>query len=674
MNIHKSILFIVLSLVIAHLAIGGEVDQQVILQTEKALGEKYPDSDAARIKNQVGQVATFWRAEDGDEQAFRNFCLEYYIADAAMLDSTFLRLDRNFEQVYGHALEVQRFVQRPTQLEVGPVYPVDYLFAEYDPFAHIVDDMFKTKIALVVLLNFPLHSLDDCLKNGANWSRKEWGETRLVQEFDSRVPAEIRQNINKAYVQADNYIAEYNIFMHHLLNQDGQRLFPEGLKLITHWGLRDELKAQYNNADGLPGQKMIQKVMERIITQEIPQVVINNDRVDWNPYDDKVFQDGKEIDASPEPDSRYQYLLDVFHAEKSSDPYYPNLPTLMKRRFERDREISEKNFREMLVRLLTDPLAKDVAKLIEKRLGRRLLPFDVWYNGFQKRADVDEVALDKIVGQKYPSVASFQNGLPDILMKLGFSEEKADYLASKIVVDPSRGSGHAMGAERREDKAHLRTRIPKGGMNYKGYNIAVHEFGHNVEQVFSLNGMDYVSLHGVPNNAFTEAFAFVFQSRDLELLGQAKPTADEEYLDALNNYWMTCEIAAVGLVDMDVWQWMYDHPQATPAELKNAVIDISKNVWNTYYAPLLGLKDEILLGVYSHMIVYGLYLPDYSLGHVIMFQIEKYLKDKNLGAEMERMCKLGRLTPDVWMQQAVGSPISVEPLLTSVREAVGVLK
>ena len=41
-----------------------------------------------------------------------------------------------------------------------------------------------------------------------------------------------------------------------------------------------------------------------------------------------------------------------------------------------------------------------------------------------------------------------------------------------------------MGAVRREDRAHLRTRIGAGGMDYKGYNIAIHELGHNVEQVF----------------------------------------------------------------------------------------------------------------------------------------------------------------------------------------------
>jgi len=32
-----------------------------------------------------------------------------------------------------------------------------------------------------------------------------------------------------------------------------------------------------------------------------------------------------------------------------------------------------------------------------------------------------------------------------------------------------------MGAEMRSEKAHLRTRVEKTGMNYKGYNIAIHE-------------------------------------------------------------------------------------------------------------------------------------------------------------------------------------------------------
>jgi hypothetical protein len=107
-------------------------------------------------------------------------------------------------------------------------------------------------------------------------------------------------------------------------------------------------------------------------------------------------------------------------------------------------------------------------------------------------------------------------------------------------------------------------------MDYKGFNIAVHEMGHNVEQTFSLKNIDYYTLQGVPNTAFTEALAFVFQAKDLELLGLSSPTAESRALQTLNDFWGTYEIAGVALVDMAMWHWMYDHPDATPEQLKNA--------------------------------------------------------------------------------------------------------
>ncbi len=64
-------------------------------------------------------------------------------------------------------------------------------------------------------------------------------------------------------------------------------------------------------------------------------------------------------------------------------------------------------------------------------------------------------------------------------------------------------------------------------MNYKGFNIAVHEMGHNVEQTLSLNDVDHALLSGVPGTAFTEALAFVFQGHDLELLGLGCPRCEE---------------------------------------------------------------------------------------------------------------------------------------------------
>ena len=649
---------------------GGDVEDNIILTTIDELLQTHGIASKSRIEKGVRQVADLWVEEDGTNQDFKDFCKKNFISDPDLLDATFNRLQDNMEQIYGHNHEINRDLLMPTQLDMGAILPVDYLFAEYDPFAHIEADLFKTKIAFVVLLNFPFSTLEERLRDGQGWSRMEWAQTRLVQKFSSRVPAFVNQQVTKAYVQADDYISNYNIYMHQLQNDKKERLFPKGLKLITHWGLRDELKAQYANPDGLKRQKMITKVMERIITQDIPEIVIDNESVTWNPFSNEVYKNGQKIKANPEPLDRYQHLLDIFHAEQLADKYNPRLPSKIDRRFKKDREIPEEKVEQILVTLLTDPVAKQVADLVSSRLGRDLQPFDIWYNGFKGSGDFSEKELDKKVSEKYKSVAAFQADVPVILSNLGFSPEKAHYLAGKIVVDPSRGAGHAMGAMRREDNAHLRTRIPLGGMNYKGYNIAIHELGHNVEQVFSLNGIDQIMLAGVPNTAFTEAFAFVFQSRDLELLGLSKEDPRADDLKALANYWATCEIGAVGLVDMKVWHWMYDHPKATTQELRNAVLDISQNVWNDYFAPLFGIKDVIFLGVYSHMIDIGLYLPDYSLGHIISFQIEQYLKDKNLAIEMERMCKIGSVTPDAWMQEAVGSPVSIEPLLNATRKAV----
>jgi hypothetical protein len=222
----------------------------------------------------------------------------------------------------------------------------------------------------------------------------------------------------------------------------------------------------------------------------------------------------------------------------------------------------------------------------------------------------------------------------------------------------------------RAAKAHLRTRVGKNGMDYKGYNIAVHELGHNVEQTFSMNKIDHTLLNGVPNNAFTEALAFVFQHRDLELLGLPKPTAEEKSLRALDDLWMTYEIAGVALVDMGVWHWMYDHPNATAAELKDAVVAISKGVWNKYYAGVFGKRDVVLLGIYSHMINNQLYLPDYPIGHMIAFQIEEQMGDGAIGDKFEQVATIGNVAPDVWMKKATGAPVGPEALLRAAEKAL----
>jgi hypothetical protein len=429
---------------------------------------------------------------------------------------------------------------------------------------------------------------------------------------------------------------------------------------------------------------MIQQVMERIVTQTIPAIVVNNPNVDWNPYTNEVKPAAvkdTEVQASatssaaptnsPEPDTRYGKLLLTFQASRKADPFSPTAPTLIARRFNENREIPETRMRAMLEQVLTSPLVPQVAKLIASRLGRPLEPFDIWYNGFRARGAYTEAQLDETVAKRYPTAEAYKRDIPNLLVKLGFTKERAEYLASNIIVDPARGSGHAMGAGMRAEKAHLRTRVEKGGMNYKGFNIAVHEMGHNVEQTSSLNNIDHTLLQGVPNTAFTEALAFVFQGHDLELLGLSRPDAQSQAMKTLNDFWGTYEISGVALVDMAVWHWMYDHPNATPAELKDATIQISKDIWNKYYAPVFQKRDVVLLGIYSHMIDAFLYLPDYPIGHMIAFQIEEQMeKAGSIGAEFERMATTGSVTPDLWMKKATGAPVGPEALLTATKKAL----
>lgn len=644
------------------------------------LVRRHGEPQRPRVERGIAQVAALWRADDGDLAAFVR---EHFIADPAALDATFARLEAVFEQVDGHTHEVGREVRRATEVDVGPMLGVDPLLATYEPFAHLVEDLFKTRVGFVVLLNFPLTTLAERIEHGPKYSRREWAEVRLAGRFSSRVPAEVRQAVTSATADADLYIAGYNLWMHHLVDDRGRRPFPAGMRLISHWNLRDELKARYADPEGLEKQQMIVKVMERIVTQTIPAAVIDNPHVDWDPVTNavsvappgEVEADAPERPASADPagegDVRYHKLLANFHAARQEDRFVPVAPTAIARSFELGRELPEARVKALLEQVLTSPLVPQVAALISGRLGRPLGPQDLWYAGFRANAALPEAELDARTRARYPTPEAFAADLPRLLRALGFAAERAQFLAEHIRVDPSRGAGHAMQALRRGDFPRLRTRVGADGMDYKGYNIAVHELGHNVEQVFSLYHVDHTLLAGVPNNAFTEALAFVFQARDLELLGLGAPDPDSARERVLNDFWQTFEIAGVALVDVAVWHWMYDHPEATAAELRAATVELAQGVWDRYYAPILGGQGTPLLAVYSHMISYPLYLTDYPLGHLIAFQIEEHIhKTGALGREFERMAALGALTPDVWMTEATGAPVSAEPLLRATAAAL----
>jgi len=509
------------------------VDKQAVTSSNNFIKQSTIDSVMTKLTNQAGtadkirmekgvkQCASLWTAKDGTEKDFEAFCVAHFISDPVKLDKLFNRLTTNWETLFGHFNMISLDLKRGMHLDIGEMLDVDEIFGAYEPGAHFNDDFFNNKLAFITMLNFPFYSLKEKEEMGAKWSRSEWARVRMGDLFTARVPAEVSVKIAEALTNADNYISGYNIYVGNLVDDQGKTHFDKNMKLLSHWNLRDELKANYNKGEeGLLKQKMIYEVMLKIINQEIPDSVINNPAFQWNPFTNKVYKDGKEVAATAEPLTRYATLLNLFNNMKLMDPYTPMYPTNIMRSFDGSMEIPQEQVEKLFTEFCSAPQVKQVGDLISKRLGRPLQPFDIWYDGFKPRSNMNMELLDKTTRAKYPNTQALEADIPNILIKLGFKPDKAKEIASHITVDPARGSGHAWGAQMKGDKAHLRTRVGKEGMDYKGYNIAIHELGHNVEQTISLYFVDNYMMQGVPNTAFTEAFAFTFQKHDLELLGK----------------------------------------------------------------------------------------------------------------------------------------------------------
>ena len=661
------------------------IQEESIKQALTTLTQIHPNADLSLAERGVRQVAALWQEADGTESDFVELVTTNYAATAEAKQVLYDRLSHILEQCGQSADLLNNTLQEPTTL-VGKGEPntVDWIISGYSPMAHFTEDMFANKIAHICVLNFPSYTLEEKNTLGQEWTRLEWAYARMGEVFNTRIPGSVYAHSAQAMSEAENYIAGYNIMMHCLRNEQGEQLWQEPMALLSHWNLRDELKSNYANAPhAQEKQEMIYQVMLRIIRQDIPACVVNNAEYLWKPYSNEVlispegsndYSQANVQGVRSSEDERYQKILDIFHAMQQIDTYREDAPSHVLRTFNEDLEIPKAEIEALFLQLIQSDEIKAVAQIIRERLGRELRPYDIWYDGFKSRSTLSEDKLTAQTQSRYPTALAFEKDMPRMLMDLGFGKDQAHNIASHIVVEAARGSGHARPCVGRNQPARLRTRISDKGMDYKGYNIAVHEFGHNVEEVLSLYNIDYYTLAGIPNTGFTEASAFLFQQRDLQLLGYKAKGNEAKGEEVLDMIWGMYEIMGVSLVDMAMWEWLYANPKASAAQLREAVITIAGDIWNKYYAPLLGEQDCPLLGIYSHMVGYALYLPGYPIGQLVQFQLEEHLAKCQTPAEFaqeySRIYQQGKLTPDAWMRGAVGESMSVEPILKAVRKAL----
>ena len=626
------------------------------------------------IPRGVEQAAALWTEKDGTEADFDQLVKDYYCTTDSERLALFESLSRIFENVYQSADMLTVELLRSTQLTNAPEpQAADWIISGYSPLAHFSDDMFANKLAFITIINFPHYTLEEKNTLGRHWTRQQWAMSRMGDIFTTRVPAEVNARMAQVLADAENYIADYNIYMGSLRTEDGRQLWDDDRVLLSHWNLRDELKALYGAENGQEKQEMIYQVMQRIVDQTIPAQAVNSNAGLWYPYSNKwLNQNGQVENDQTENALRYARILSIAHAYFAEDPYCPSAPTGIQRNFDQGVEFPAAELDSLFRALVSSEQVKSVASVIRERLGRELRPYDIWYDGFKARATLNEDELSAQTRRLYPDADAFAADMPHLLTKMGFSAEEAKEIASHIAVEPARGSGHAWPCLGRKEDARLRTRIPASGMDYKGYNIAVHEFGHCVEQVLDMYLIDHYMLSGVPNTAYTEASAFLWQQRDLQLLPSSTNDQRPSTIDqTLDQFWSMYEIMGVSLVDMTMWQWIYAHPKAKPEELCKATVQIAKDIWNQYYEPVLGEHDCTLLAVYSHMVNAPMYLPNYPLGHIVQFQLEEHLAkcqtQEEFAKEYKRIYCLGRLTPKEWMIQAVGEAPSIEPILRAIK-------
>jgi hypothetical protein len=617
-------------------------------------GEHARERAAAGIDRVKGR----WKDEDGDEAALRAFCLDHFVADPSSLAALVDRLETTLEQIGGHLYEMHRTLRRWSDLRGERLDEIDHILATFDPAPDLSDQLYRQKIAFVALLNLDRPDLDTMLSQGESWDADRWAAVRICRSFGPRIPSEVADLARELGHRADTFVSEFHVPVGSLVTMDGSRPFDANRKLLAHWLIREELRGGYGEDDEVQRQRALMWVMRRHIDGTIPASIMRGeDHGDWNAVDNTIGggDPGELVGLE-----RYERWIDMFTVAKAYDEHDTDHPTAIARKFDLNREIPEETVERLLIDLLESSARGPLTRLIADRIGRTPEAHDIYFDQIAPSQRVDE--LNALVKARFGDHRGLQLALPDVLTGLGFPLGAAEFLGTRVRVEIARGAGHAMRPKLPEYDAWLRTNSLEDQLGWDGFDTAMHELGHNLEQLCSTHFVPRPALRGVPNTACTEAFAFLYQALAPRVLGIETDAQQETDYAAAETMLDACQIAGPALLELHAWRWLYANPEATPEALRDEVLRIADDLWTKYYAEYLGPDPYATLAAYQHMIGYPLYLADYALGHIISHQIRSHMRGRDLSAETHRICSIGQLTPDAWMRRAVGSGIDAKVL------------
>jgi len=622
-------------------------------------GRKY----APDIQRGVRFCSLVWDFKAAPTRQFRAFCLKQYCRPGPTKRALLLRLDVFFNILFGSFGVISKSSRHGLDVADQPFTASDELLGAFHAGTHVQEDLRTFQLAALVQLNF---GTDDTTPPR---TRETWAVRRVSKIGREVIPAELLAEMSQASAQVDHFITSFNIHLDKIQYVDPRIRFPRNTIQVSHWGLRDYMKSLDGQPLAIPRQHAIRDLLRRVVDSEIPIQIIDNPDAIWQQRANRVRIKGRPQKAKMTGALRWRQFQKVFEIARKIDPFtrYGNI---IDTKFKQEREVSEERVVGILKDILAAPEAVGVAHYVQERLGRPLEAQDVYFRNFHET--IQKPALNFDLSKRYLNAAALTKAIPKILQRLGFPKEQALWIGSKIRVDNARSAGHASPPYTPTDLQLLRVRVNPRGVTEQDFGTFMHELGHCVEGVFTAYDMDYKSLWGVPNVSFTEGFAFTFQDRTDFILG--RKIVEDPNVTVLLRYWESFEIAGPALTEIRFFHWLYEHPGCKAEQMQHAIRRIGDEIWGTYYARIFGPEGYGLMSVYSHILWCSFYLADYPIGYVIAYQIRKFLQNRELACEMPRMCSLGCIYPDAWMNAAVGAPISVQPLLTDTQSALAALK
>ena len=414
-----------------------------------ALVQAHGEPARARAAAGVARIAALWRESDGDGASFTAFCLKHFVHDSAERTRLLLRLETALEQVSGHLYEMRRSLRRWSDLRGDEFPSVDDLLATFDPAPDLSEQLYRQKLAFVALLNLDRPTLARMLAEGDGWSTDQWAEARIAQSFGPRIPAELSDRARATGHQCQQWVATFHIPVGGMIDAKGKQWFEPDRKLIAHWLVREEIKAGYNDPEGLQKQRALSWVMARHIDGTIPAAVMKGVGVDWDPQANTLA--GEPVCATGPCGgvtgqtvglARYEHWIEQFRLAQAFDAHHPEHPTAIARKFDLAREIPESDVERLLVELLEHPVREHLAGMLRTRLGRPLEPFDIYYDDISEARPADE--MNAAVTRLFPDEKAFERALPQVLRGLGWPADEADFLGTHIKVEIAKGAGHAM--------------------------------------------------------------------------------------------------------------------------------------------------------------------------------------------------------------------------------------